>query len=60
MATATKTGVTSYTTPNEREVVVTRVVDASVSAGHRWSWRAGSRHRNGRRSDGWGRMRCET
>ncbi|HET7468109.1 MAG TPA: SRPBCC family protein [Gemmatimonadales bacterium] len=28
MATATKTGVTSYATPNEREVVVTRVVDA--------------------------------
>ena len=28
MATATKTGVTSYTTPSEREVVVTRVVDA--------------------------------
>jgi len=28
MATATKTGVTSYTTPTDREVVVTRVVDA--------------------------------
>ena len=28
MATATKTGVTSYTTTSEREVVVTRVVDA--------------------------------
>ena len=28
MATATKPGVTSYTTPNDREVVVTRVVDA--------------------------------
>lgn len=28
MATATKPGVTSYTTPTDREVVVTRVVDA--------------------------------
>jgi len=28
MATATKPGVTSYTTPSDREVVVTRVVDA--------------------------------
>jgi uncharacterized protein YndB with AHSA1/START domain len=28
MATATRTGVTSYTTPTDREVVVTRVVDA--------------------------------
>lgn len=28
MATATKTGVTTYTTPTDREVVVTRVVDA--------------------------------
>jgi hypothetical protein len=28
MATATKTGATTFTTPNDREVVITRAVDA--------------------------------
>ena len=28
MATATEPGVTSYTTPSDREIVITRVVDA--------------------------------